>query len=286
MKRVPSVPRFEWWNKVSATGLTYYAPDGVLYWDESVCYEFSPAEIDVLKSAARELQSLCEQAAQTIVERSLWNQLGVDEPLGAAIARSWRRRDQALLGRFDFAWDGAGPPKLLEYNADTPMALIEASQTQLQWQRETAPAAGQWNGLHEALVAAWREVPYSRIHFTGFLQAPEDAATLRYLAQTATAAGKETVLLPIDRLGWHRRLNCFVDAERKPVERIFKLYPWDWLWQEGFTRHPDWPCELFIEPLWKLLWNSKSILAILWKLFPDHPNLGIYIPVSSALKNP
>ena len=147
MKRVPSVPRFEWWNKVSATGLTYYAPDGVLYWDESVCYEFSPAEIDVLKSAARELQSLCEQAAQTIVERSLWNQLGVDEPLGAAIARSWRRRDQALLGRFDFAWDGAGPPKLLEYNADTPMALIEASQTQLQWQRETAPAAVSYTHL-------------------------------------------------------------------------------------------------------------------------------------------
>src|SRR5258708_28081486 len=46
---------------------------------------------------------------------------------------SWKRRDPSIFGRFDLAWDGQGPPKLLEYNADTPTALGEASVAQWFW---------------------------------------------------------------------------------------------------------------------------------------------------------
>jgi glutathionylspermidine synthase len=35
-----------------------------------------------------------------------------------------------LYGRFDLAYRGDGPPKLLEYNADTPTALFEAAVVQ------------------------------------------------------------------------------------------------------------------------------------------------------------
>ena len=30
---------------------------------------------------------------------------------------------------------------------------------------------------------------------------------------------------------------------------------------------------LWIEPIWKMLWSNKGILPVLWRLFPDHPNL-------------
>ncbi|MCU1382033.1 MAG: glutathionylspermidine synthase, partial [Acidobacteria bacterium] len=29
----------------------------------------------------------------------------------------------------------------------------------------------------------------------------------------------------------------------------------------------------WIEPIWKMLWSNKVILAVLWELFPNHPNL-------------
>src|SRR5579885_101054 len=51
---------------------------------------------------------------------------------------------------------GCGPPKLLEYNADTPTALLEASVVQWQWLREVAPTADQFNSIHEKLIARWR----------------------------------------------------------------------------------------------------------------------------------
>src|SRR5437763_17055773 len=28
-----------------------------------------------------------------------------------------------------------------------------------------------------------------------------------------------------------------------------------------------------IGPIWKMLWSNKAILAVLWELFPNHPNL-------------
>ena len=30
---------------------------------------------------------------------------------------------------------------------------------------------------------------------------------------------------------------------------------------------------LWIEPIWKMLWSNKGILPVLWRLYPDHPNL-------------
>ena len=29
----------------------------------------------------------------------------------------------------------------------------------------------------------------------------------------------------------------------------------------------------WIEPIWKMLLSNKALLAVLWELFPDHPNL-------------
>ena len=36
-------------------------------------------------------------------------------------------------GRFDFSWDGKNPPKMLEYNGDTPSMTIESSVVQAEW---------------------------------------------------------------------------------------------------------------------------------------------------------
>jgi glutathionylspermidine synthase len=55
----------------------------------------------------------------------------------------------ALYGRFDVLYDGSSPPKLLEYNADTPTSLLEAAVIQWYWLQDVFPAADQFNSLHE-----------------------------------------------------------------------------------------------------------------------------------------
>ena len=37
------------------------------------------------------------------------------------------KKQMDLLGRFDWSWDGVSPPKLMEFNSDTPSLLIESS---------------------------------------------------------------------------------------------------------------------------------------------------------------
>ena len=49
------------------------------------------------------------------------------------VADSWARGEPSLYGRFDFAYDGAGPAKLYEYNADTPTSIFETAVFQWLW---------------------------------------------------------------------------------------------------------------------------------------------------------
>lgn len=42
-----------------------------------------------------------------------------------------------MQGRFDLVYDGVNPPKMLEYNGDTPSLIIESSHLQLSWFKDT-----------------------------------------------------------------------------------------------------------------------------------------------------
>ena len=101
---------------------------------------------------------------------------GLNDPLGIPDG-AWRDRrsdpgrrgEPSLYGRLDLRWDGTGPPKLLEYNADTPTALFEAAVVQWEWLQcleDGAARHDQFNSLHEALIAAWRALGLpARVHF-------------------------------------------------------------------------------------------------------------------------
>jgi len=79
----------------------------------------------------------------------------------------------------------------------------------------------------------------------------------------------------VDEIGWDRQRGLFVDLQDRPIESIFKLYPWEWLTREEFGDRlaEVAPRMHWIEPIWKMLLSNKAILPILWELFPNHPNL-------------
>ena len=273
MQRHPCQPRPAWREKVEAVGLTFHSHETGAYWDESACYELTGAEVDALETAACALHYLCIEAAENVIKNNGWQRLGVPPAAVPAIRRSWERDDFSLYGRFDLGYDGQSPPKLLEYNADTPTALIEASVAQWFWLQDTRPGADQFNSIHERLIEAWRRWAGTTIHFSSIKDHDEDGQTVLYLRDTCAQAGVTTKPVFVEDIGWDDRSKWFVDLDGDRITHCFKLYPWEWLWHEEFGPHLAGDPIQFIEPAWKMLLSNKGLLPVLWELFPDHPNL-------------
>lgn len=287
MRREYARPRPGWEQTVASQGMCYGTParkaDGSdrPYWDESVHYVFDMDEVLSLEATVEVLHSMCLEAVEQVVLLGRYRDFGLPEWSWEHIEKSWRRSDPHLYGRFDLRYDGQRPPVLLEYNADTPTSLLEAAILQWHWKTDVFPDDDQWNSLHEQLVARWKHIggqlPVAETHFTWSSadQSGEDHVTLAYLQECAAEAGLNTVGLPIEEIGWDSDLNRLVDLEEAPIESIFKLYPWEWMIDDDFGRHALdlLPQTLWIEPLWKTLLSNKAILAILWEMYPGHPNL-------------
>src|SRR5215469_4308883 len=152
MRRLASTPRDNWQKRVEEVGLTWHSLDQP-YWNESAFYEFTAKEVDVLESATNELEKMTLAAAQHIIDNRLYSKMGIPDVAVPLIESSWEAEPPSLYGGFDFAYDGANPPKLLEYNADTPTSLVEAAVVQWYWLQDRFPTSDQFNSLHERLVA-------------------------------------------------------------------------------------------------------------------------------------
>src|SRR5580658_307415 len=163
MRRVGSTPRVRWESKVEAAGLTWHSAEpssgspGV-YWNEFAFYELSAKEVETLESSTNELAGMTLHAVQHIIENKLYARMAIPESAVGLIEGSWEAEPPSLYGRFDLAFDGWSPPKLLEYNADTPTSLLEAAVIQWYWLQELFPKRDQFNSLHERLIALWKEL--------------------------------------------------------------------------------------------------------------------------------
>ena len=282
MKRLPQDRRPNAYHLVEAEGLAYAredpdaGADGRPYWHEDAAYEFTEAQIDRLEQVTLDLHEMSMHATRWMAhDEPTLRRLGVPEyawkPLRHSLAE-----DQSLYGRFDLIWDGESHPSLLEYNADTPAGLVEAAVTQWSWLETVHPHRDQWNLLHERLVQAWQQriQPGERVHLTGGEQEPiEDWNTIAYLADTVVEAGGVPVVLPIERIGRVGGSSVLVDEDDVPLRTCFKMYPWEWMLAEDFGPAAVTSETRWCEPLFKVLTGSKALLAVLWELYPDHPNL-------------
>lgn len=276
MLRERAIPRQNWQQKVESVGLSFHSEGGLPYWCEDHCYSFTNAEIDQLEDATNALHELCVRAAERLIVGGDLERLSIPSAYWPMIAASWQRRDPDLYGRFDLAYAGSGAPKLLEYNADTPTALLEAAVVQWYWLEDTKPAADQFNSIHERLIAAWKSVgakmnPGDQVHFTGVFGEAEDRVTVDYMRDVCQQAGIATVPLDVADIGWNGR--DFTDLDERAITILFKLYPWEWMLGEDFAAHLLGSRTRFIEPPWKMVLSTKAILPILWEMFPGHPNL-------------
>jgi glutathionylspermidine synthase len=277
--RLLARPRPGWEKIVERQGLIYHHTQGGAYWNEAAYYSFSSHEVDEIEAATNELQRLCLEAGQHIIDQKRFKDFGIPDRVVEAIEWAWTAEPPAIYGRFDLAYDGTQPPKLLEYNADTPTALLEASVVQWYWLEDLHSKDDQFNSIHERLVTKWKELRdycASPVYFAAAEdRQAEDLMTTTYLRDTATEAGHETAALLMKDIGWDADSHAFVDLEGRPIKSIFKLYPWEWLVHEEFGPRLLETCRdvQWIEPIWKMMWSNKALLAVLWELYPNHPNL-------------
>ena len=282
MRRVAIAERPGWRDIADAQGFTFHHDGGERYWDERAAYLFTLEEVEQgIEAPTVELHAMCLDLVADVVARDeLMARLAIPEDRRDFVAASWKANAPTLYGRFDFAYDGESPAKLLEYNADTPTSIYETGFFQWAW-LEALIAAGrvpdeadQFNSLHEKLIARFGEIfaKGSFVHFTSVPNEVEDRQTVRYLEDLAKQAGLDPKFVAIDRLGLDAD-GKFVDEEGFIVQAIFKLYPWEDMFREPYADKLAGSGAMFLEPAWKAILSNKGMLPLLWERHKEHPNL-------------
>ena len=202
MKRISVPKRVDWVKRVEGLGFRFHTIDeeGVdpTYWDESTAYQFTSDEVDKIDDATRLLYRMCLSAVDRVIRTGDLARFKIPQEYWPLVTRSWERQDLDMYGRFDLAFDDAGTPKMLEFNADTPTSLFEASVVQWFWLEDYMKATGkkldQFNSIHEKLEVVIKNIGNKYLannawYFTSVRDSVEDRGTVDYLQDLATQQG-------------------------------------------------------------------------------------------------
>jgi len=154
--------------------------------------------------------------------------LRIPERFWSWIAASIKRGDASLYGRFDLRYDGTGPAKLLEYNADTPTACSRprcsnGCGSSRRSSGDRPRRADQYNLLHEKLIEAWRAIGWGASCISrAMTDNPEIDGTVSYYQDCAHQAGLETALLAMADIGKTPK-GAFVDLQGEPISARVQL---------------------------------------------------------------
>jgi glutathionylspermidine synthase len=279
--RVPSPERPDWQGQATALGFHFHTFDGEPYWDERAHYRFTLRQIeDDIERPTAELEEMCLQVVEhAMKDEELLIKLGIPKAHWDFVARSWWAREPSLYGRMDFAYNGQGPVKLYEYNADTPTSLYEAAFFQWVWLEQArifgrVPRdADQYNNIQEELIEAFADTSIASVlHFASAEGNTEDRGTVQYLEDCARQAGLHTAYLPLEQIGVDAD-GHFADQDDFVIEAIFKLYPWEDAFTDPYAEHLGKQGVRWLEPPWKAILSNKGLLPLLWRYFEGHPNL-------------
>lgn len=256
---------------------------GEPYWDESAYYQFTLKQIEQdLEQPTEDLQQMCLQLVEKVVNDEYWlAKFAIPQNKWEWIRQSWLQKQGSLYSRFDLAYNGSGPAKFYENNADTPTSLYESGFWQWLWLEDKVNSgqlprsADQFNSIQEKLIARFDKIITDKqtpFHFSSCKDTEEDRGTVQYLQDCATAAGIKTKFVYIEEIGIDAQ-GQFVDQQNNLIDGLFKLYPWEFMFEEQYHQQLTSSTTQFIEPPWKAVLSNKAILPLLWQMFPNHPNL-------------
>ncbi|WP_444916115.1 glutathionylspermidine synthase family protein [Microbulbifer sp. JMSA004] len=284
MLRLPIGERPRWQERAQEFGFHFHTMYGEPYWDESAYYQFSLEQIEKhIEDPTEEIHQMClDVVARVLEDEELLRRFCIPEQHWDFVRASWRNGDPSLYSRLDFAYSGQGPAKLYENNADTPTSLYETGFWQWLWlqdnvDRRSLPLqSDQFNSLQEKLVNRFHDLqfltPGRELHFACCKDTEEDRGTVQYLQDCASEAGINNHFVFIEDIG-RDEAGQFTDLNDQVITWMFKLYPWEFMLREEFGTLLAGSNVRWLEPPWKAIISNKALLPMLWKLFPEHPNL-------------
>ncbi|MBV1787409.1 glutathionylspermidine synthase family protein [Marinobacterium sp. D7] len=284
MLRIPVQERSDWQQTAVEYGFKFHTMYGEKYWDESAYYQFTLKQIeDHIEDPTAELHQMSLEVVDRVVRsEELMQRFRIPERYWDQVAGSWQKRDPSLYSRLDLIYDGVGPAKCLEFNSDTPTSLYESGFWSWLWleqmvKRGSLPrAADQFTSLQEKLISRFAQLeqahPGELLHLACCKDTEEDLGTITYLSDCAQAAGIATKLIFVEDIG-HGEGDWLTDPDDQVIRWMFKLYPWEFMLREEFADLIGASDVSWLEPIWKSITSNKALLPMLWKLFPEHPNL-------------
>jgi glutathionylspermidine synthase len=284
MLRVAIAERPNWRRKAEEFGFKFHTMHGEAYWDESAYYQFSLEQIELdLEAPTEDIQQMCLAVVDDVVNsEELLEKFQIPPMFWQQIADSWQNKDPSLYSRLDLAYDGSGPAKLYENNADTPTSLYESGFWQWLWLEEQVKTgkiskqADQFNSLQEKLVHRLANIAkhydIEQLHFACCQDTEEDRGTVQYLQDCAKESGLLSDFVFIEDIGL-ADCGSFSDLENNKIQSLFKLYPWEFMQREEFGHYIEKAQVNWLEPIWKSVLSNKALMPMLWRMFPNHPNL-------------
>ncbi|MDD6055621.1 MAG: glutathionylspermidine synthase family protein [Helicobacteraceae bacterium] len=267
--------------------------DGSDYISDEII-EISESEAQGFYDAANELYDMFIEAAQFVIDKDLFFDLGIPFNLVEAIKESWENEVHwHLYGRFDLAGGLDGNPiKLLEFNADTPTMVYESAIAQWAMLKQNGfNESMQFNNLYEALADNFKRMitlgkdtsNFSEIYegwkilFSSIAGSVEEERTVRLLEIIAKEAGFKTGFCYAHEAVLNAENGLSFNGEN--YEFWFKLIPWESIAVDEpelanlITEMILNKNTIFLNPAYTLLFQSKRILKVLWDLYPNHPLL-------------
>jgi glutathionylspermidine synthase len=250
----------------------------------------SESEAERYFEAVNELYEMFIKAAEHVIEKNKFEELGIPENLIKLIKYSWENdKNWHVYGRFDLSGGLDGKPiKLIEFNADTATCIPETAV--VQWASLVANGydeSSQFNTLFESLADQFKAIKEQNLSFYPNLLIstmegyPEDETNMQVLAEAARVAGFEVAQNTIEDTEFAEdgiyRAN--EDGTFTKYSFWFKLVPWEYIaWDEPeladlLTKLTLDYKVITLNPAYTLLFQSKGILKVLWDLFPYHPLL-------------
>lgn len=279
------------------------------YIDSEYIVEITEAQADDIEAVAERMYEMCLEAVDKVIREERFEEFGISPLQAEFIKKSWDRREQTggaidrdpeLAGRFDFCWDGVNPPKFYEFNADCYTTLYEASV--IQWavandlieRGEIPEDASQFNSIEEKMAERFahiRELAKDQIsdtlHLTCYTDYEEDLTTTNYMKHLAELGGWKTHFVDIGLIGANEAKESpdyakLFDEKDNEIKILYKLMPWEHLFENNYAEYIAEDKTLFLEPAWRAILSNKMLSVVLWEMYPGHENL---IPTYTSPEN-
>ncbi|OMJ93376.1 hypothetical protein SteCoe_3614 [Stentor coeruleus] len=250
-------------------------------------YEMTENFAAKILTGSVELNYMSLKATEKVVgSDELLGRFMIPEVFWPMIRRSWEERKDYLSGRLDLAFDGKSV-KMIEYNADSAGIFIESGLIIEKWAKATGCDVGieTCSGFHKAFVDFWRDYgKNSRVHVLIDNEDIEELYMGKYMCRILKEAGIDHIE-SIKNSGLSKLPNgTIVDSDNIPVTLVWKTWNWNTILKDFLTQDQNTekvtlanvflnPNINIIEPLWKNVTTNKSLMPVIYEMFPNHPRV-------------